>query len=510
MKNRFIYSEGSKRYHTYDYYLNKKYGVKTAKIALNAGFSCPHIQNTGRGCIYCDSRFRLPSPQSLKEQFEEKKAELSKKWRGAKYIAYFQAGSNTFAPLAELKRVYESVLDIEGLAGIDIATRPDCVSREIAEYLGVLNFKTNVTVELGLQTCHEKTAEFINRGYKLEAFLATYRLLSECKIPAAIHIINGLPGENREMMIETAKYIASLDPPPAGVKIHMLYVEPGTELYDLYRAGKIKLLSKEEYIDIVVSQLEYLPPQIAIMRLTGDPDGAAAIPEWVEKKFTVINDIDKLMEKRGTYQGARSGFPATLPAPAAAPQPSESLTNILSAAKRLLDVAIKENGVYADFTMGKGNDTLYIKKMCPSGVIYAFDIQAEALEITKKRLINENCFDENVHLICSSHADFKKYVPENTELDGAIFNLGYLPGGDKSVTTKTGSTIACLTDALEILKPGGVIVVSVYPGHEEGTTEGETVLAFAESLDQKLFDCLYHRLVNIPEAPFIVAFQKKL
>jgi len=132
------------------------------------------------------------------------------------------------------------------------------------------------------------------------------------------------------------------------------------------------------------------------------------------------------------------------------------------------------------------------------------------LEITKKRLINENCLDENVHLIHGSHADFKKYVPENTELDGAIFNLGYLPGGDKSVTTKTGSTIACLTDALEILKPGGVIVVSVYPGHEEGTTEGETVLAFAESLDQKLFDCLYHRLVNIPEAPFIVAFQKKL
>ena len=187
-----------------------------------------------------------------------------------------------------------------------------------------------------------------------------------------------------------------------------------------------------------------------------------------------------------------------------------SLTNMLSAAKRLFDISIKENGIYADFTAGNGNDTLYIKKACPSGKIYAFDIQKEALEITKKRLEQENCLDENVHLIHDSHANFKKYIPEGTKLDGAIFNLGYLPGGDKSVTTKTDSTLCCLRDALDILKEGGVVVVSVYPGHEEGVRESEEISNYAANLDKRRFDCLYHRLINIPEAPFITAFQKKM
>jgi methylase of polypeptide subunit release factors len=186
-----------------------------------------------------------------------------------------------------------------------------------------------------------------------------------------------------------------------------------------------------------------------------------------------------------------------------------SLTNMLSAAKRLFELSIKENGIYADFTMGNGNDTLYIKKMCPSGKIYAFDIQKEALEITKKLLEYENCLDENVHLICDSHARFKKYIPEFAELDGAIFNLGYLPGGDKSVTTKAYSTLFCLKEALGILKEGAVIVISVYPGHGEGAKEGEEILNYAANLDKRQFDCLYHRLINIPEAPFIIAFQKK-
>jgi len=536
----------SKRYHTYDYYLIQKYGVKTAKIALNAGFACPHIIKTGAGCIYCGEKYHndkkdLLSPQEIIEQFGQKKEALAKKWRDTKYIAYFQAGSNTFAPLEELKKIYESVLDIKDLAGIDIATRPDCVNREIAEYLCELNQKTgiDITVELGLQTCHDKTAEFINRGYKLEVFEEAYKILAGYKIPVSVHIINSLPGETAEMMIETAKYIAGLDPLPLGVKIHMLYIEPGTEIYDLYNAGQINLLSKEEYINIVVSQLEYLPRQIVIMRLTGDPqiDGGAKIPEpeWTRKKFAVINDIDKELARRDTWQGKLAGDEYVggnvgrdaLGAPqnttgigvnsrraeGVAPY-NKSLTNILSTAKRLLDVAINQNingGVYADFTMGNGNDTLYIKKARPSCLIYAFDMQAEALEITKKRLESENCFDENVRLIHDSHANFKKYfIGDNiTELDGAIFNLGYLPGGDKSVTTQAQSTLICLTDALDILKPGGVIVVCVYPGHDEGTREGEKILGFAAGLDKKQFDCLYHRLINISEAPFIIAFQKK-
>ncbi|MCL2773235.1 MAG: class I SAM-dependent methyltransferase [Oscillospiraceae bacterium] len=185
-----------------------------------------------------------------------------------------------------------------------------------------------------------------------------------------------------------------------------------------------------------------------------------------------------------------------------------SLTNMLAMAKRLLDVSIKEKGVYADFTMGNGNDTLYLKKACPSGTIYSFDIQKSALETTKKLLEVEDCFDETVRLICDSHVNLKKYIHE--QLDGAIFNLGYLPGGDKSVTTRTESTLKCLTDALEILRIGGVIVVSVYPGYAEGAREGEEILKFAQDLDHKQFDCLYHRLINIPDAPFIIAFQKKM
>ena len=540
-KNNFIYSDNNRRYYTYDYYLKQKYGVKTAKIALNAGFSCPHINQNGRGCIYCGEKYHnksnnLLSPDEIINQFNEKKSVLAKKWKDTKYIAYFQAGSNTFAPVPELKKIYGSVLDsdnpdkIENLVGIDIATRPDCINREIAEYLSELSKKIDINIELGLQTCHDKTAELINRGYKLDVFEKAYKILAEHNIPVTLHIINSLPGETPEMMTETAKYIANLTPLPLGIKIHMLYVEPETELYNLYSAEKIKLLSKEEYINIVVLQLEILPPQIVIMRLTGDPEipgynGASgsprpiAIPFWVQKKFAVINDIDKQLEKLGTYQGKSSGFKFMKQTPvsgevAATPFQKgayqESLTNILSMAKRLLDVSIKENGIYADFTMGKGNDSLYIKKACPSCKIYAFDIQKEAVEITKKRLEYENCFDENVYLIHDSHANFKEYMPEDTELDGAIFNLGYLPGGDKSVTTKTDSTLSCLKDALNILKIGGVIVVSVYPGHDEGTKEGEEILDFAANLDKRQFDCLYHRLINIPEAPFIIAFQKKM
>ena len=461
------------------------------------------------------------SPGEIVKQFDIKKEALSKKWRDTKYIAYFQAGSNTFASLDELKRVYESVLDTDNLAGIYTATRPDCITGETAGYLSELGVRTGLdtAVELGLQTFHDKTAGIINRGYKLEVFEEAYKILAGYKIPVIIHIINGLPGENYEMMLETAKYIASLDPLPLGVKIHALYIEPGTEIYDLYNSGKINLPSKEEYIDIVVSQLEELPPEIVIMRLTGDPEisdkSDKTLPEWVSKKFSVINDIDKELAKRGTYQGKKLEKSGETHQPLSARGAEQkSLTNILSFAKRLLDVAINRSleaggGVYADFTMGNGHDTLYIKKKCPKAEIYAFDIQQKALEATKERLESENCFDENIYLIRDSHGNFRKYMPEETELDGAVFNLGYLPGGDKSITTLTESTLICLKGALEILKAGGVIVVCVYPGHSEGTREGEKIFEFAENLDRKIFDCLYHRLINIPEAPFVIAFQKK-
>ena len=506
----FIYSGNYKRYHTYDYYLNRKYGGKVAKIALNAGFSCPHIA-AGGGCIFCAANNRagrLLTPAELRAQFHEKRLALAKKWRDTRYIAYFQAGSNTFAGLDALRAAYESVLaqERDKIVGLDIATRPDCVTREVAEYLADLKSRAgiDISVELGLQTCHDATADFINRGYGLEIFERAYKLLAEHKIAASLHVINSLPGESREMMLETAAYIARLEPLPLGVKIHQLYVAEGTRLCELYKAGRIELLSRDEYVDITVAQLELLPPEIIIMRLTGDPElnKMPAVPEWVQKKFGVINSIDKLMAARGTYQGRLSGHKYLREQ--ARPQ---TLTNMLGFAKRLLDISIRENGVYADFTMGKGGDILYIKKACPSAKIYAFDIQAQAVEATRRRLEAEGCLDGHIMLVNDSHANFREYISER--LDGAIFNLGYLPGGDKSLTTLTDSTLACLNGALEILKPGGVIVVSVYPGHEEGAREGEKILEFAGNLERKNFDCLYHRLINIAEAPFIVAFQKK-
>jgi len=181
MKNKFIYSNNYKRYHTYDYYLNKKYGGKVTRIALNAGFSCPHIKSGG--CIFCsvnNKSTNLLSPEQIRMQFHERKLTLAKKWRDTKYIAYFQAGSNTFASIEDLKIIYESVLTLDvPIIGIDIATRPDCVTREIAEYLAGLSKKININIELGLQTCHDTTADFINRGYNLKIFEQAYKMLAE-------------------------------------------------------------------------------------------------------------------------------------------------------------------------------------------------------------------------------------------------------------------------------------------------------------------------------------------
>ncbi|GHU37941.1 methyltransferase domain-containing protein [Clostridia bacterium] len=185
----------------------------------------------------------------------------------------------------------------------------------------------------------------------------------------------------------------------------------------------------------------------------------------------------------------------------------KSLTNILDTAKSALAVSFHPNGTYADFTAGRGFDSLYIRTVCPDCELYSFDIQESAVLSTKKLLTDSGRYDDRVHIIRDSHADFAKYM---TKLDGAIFNLGYLPRGDKSITTLLDSTMRCLTGALDMLSIGGVIVVQIYPGHEEGTREGNEILALAEKLDKKQFDCLYHRLVNIPEAPFIIAFQKKI
>ena len=306
----FQYSLDNKRYHTLNYHYKEKYHDKVIKVSLNAGFTCPNIDGKVGygGCIYCSKSgsgdFGGDISKSLSEQFDEIKDKLSKKWPRGKYIAYFQAHTNTYAPLSVLKEKYESVLKKDNVIGIAIATRPDAIEDEVLDYLEELNKNTDVTVELGLQTIHEDTAKLINRCHSLNQFEEMVKKLRKRNIEVVVHIINGLPFETKEMMIETVKYLNHLD--INGIKIHMLNIVKDTPLATLYQEKKFKVLSKEEYIDIVIQQLEYLRPEIVIHRITSDPDPKNLIePAWLIKKFCVLNDIDKEMKKRNTYQGKK-------------------------------------------------------------------------------------------------------------------------------------------------------------------------------------------------------------
>ena len=301
----------NKRYYTLNYFYKKKFNSKVFKVSLNGGFTCPNKDGSKGvgGCIYCSPSgsgdFAGNIKDNLVKQFYEVRDIMLKKWPDAKYIAYFQANSNTYAPLEELKEKYESVIDLPGVIGLSIATRPDCFTDEIYDYLEEISKRTYLTVELGLQTIHNKTLSFINRNHTTQEFEDCYKELKKRNINVIVHIINGLPGETKEDMIETVKYLNDLK--IDGIKIHMLHVTKNTKLADMYEKEKFHILTEEEYIDIVISQLEYLDEDIVIARITGDPVKEDLIePKWLLKKFCVLNDIDKEMVKRDTYQGAKT------------------------------------------------------------------------------------------------------------------------------------------------------------------------------------------------------------
>lgn len=300
----------NKRYHTLNYHMKKKFNTKVVKISLNAGFTCPNIDGKVGygGCIYCSasgsSDFGGDVNKSLVEQFREVRDKIDKKWPNSKYIAYFQAHTNTYAPVSVLKEKYESVLNIDDVIGIAIATRADCISDECLNYLKELNKKTFLSVELGLQTIHDDTAKLINRCHTLKQFEDTYKKLKNAGIEVVVHIINGLPFESEDMMLETAKYLNKID--VDGVKIHMLNIVKDTALEKLYKQTGFHLLTKDEYIDIVIKQLELLNEDIVIHRITSDPDPKNLVaPDFLVKKFCLLNDIDKEMKKRDTYQGIK-------------------------------------------------------------------------------------------------------------------------------------------------------------------------------------------------------------
>ncbi len=308
--NKFIYSNNNKRYHTLDYYYKNKFHSKVFKISLNAGFSCPNIDGTvgNGGCIYCSKsgsgEFAGNKEDSLRTQFDTVKEMMLHKWPKGKFIGYFQARTNTYADVNTLKKLYETVLAFDNVIGLNIATRPDSISEECLDYLTELNKKTNLTIELGLQTTNEKTAKLINRCHSLQCFEDMVKKLRERNIDVVVHIINGLPYETKEDMLNTVKYLNSLD--IQGIKIHMLSILKDTPLAKMYEKKHFKVLTKEEYIDIVIDQLELLRPEIVIHRITGDPKQDDLVePDWLVKKFCVLNDIDKEMVKRDSYQGKK-------------------------------------------------------------------------------------------------------------------------------------------------------------------------------------------------------------
>ena len=307
--NPFKYSDSNKRYHTYDYYLRKRFSQKCAKIPLDCGFTCPNIDGTCAtgGCIYCSggSGARLVSGLlPLGEQYRGGIEKMRGKWDVKSFIPYLQAYTNTHTSPDILEKILWEVAGFEGAVMVDVATRADCLGDDIVAVIDRVSRAIPVTVELGLQTAKDETARLINRGHDFDEFVRGFNRLRDGAplVKIGVHIINGLPGENVEDMKNTARSVANLHPDL--VKIHLLHVISGTALGDMYLRGEYTPMEREIYIKTVCDQLELLPPDTVVERVTGDGIASQLLaPEWSRKKVTVINDIDKELYRRESYQG---------------------------------------------------------------------------------------------------------------------------------------------------------------------------------------------------------------
>jgi radical SAM protein (TIGR01212 family) len=307
----FKYSDSNKRYYTLDYYYKHKYGCKIAKISLNLGLTCPNKDGTVGfgGCTYCSKLgsgdFAGNPILPLKEQFKSVKNMMLNKWPNCKFVAYFQANTNTYGDLSFLIKNWEEALTYENVVGINISTRPDSISKDCFDYLEKLNKKTDLIVELGLQTINDKTAKLINRCCSLKCFEDCVKELNKRNIKVLVHIINGLPYESKNDMLNTIKYLNNMN--IWGIKIHMLHILKDTAMNELYQKEHFHVLTKEEYVDIVCDQLELLNEDVVINRITGDPKIDDLVePFWLTKKFCIMNDIDKELLKRNSYQGKKN------------------------------------------------------------------------------------------------------------------------------------------------------------------------------------------------------------
>ena len=297
-----------KRYHTFNEHLRERFGGKIFKVSLDAGFTCPNRDGTlGRGgCVYCSERgsgdFAGDQGLSIHNQFIEVTDRMKKKWPNAKYIAYFQAYTNTYASVAVLKEKYEEAVLQEGVVALAIATRPDCLDDDVLDLIEEYSNRVYTWVELGLQTSSDKSAKIINRGYKLVKFEEALIQLNKRNIDVVVHTIFGLPGESSSDMLKTIDYVSHKD--IKGIKLHLLHLMENTPMVEIYKQKKLRFLTQEEYVDIICKTISMLPPDMVIHRLTGDSPRKLLIgPKWSLKKWEVLNAIDNKLKELDLYQG---------------------------------------------------------------------------------------------------------------------------------------------------------------------------------------------------------------
>ena len=301
-------SWNGKPYRSLDYMLRERFGEKVYKVTLNGGMSCPNRDGTlgTRGCIFCSEGgsgdFAADVSLSVTEQIESQIALLSGKRPIQKYIAYFQAYTNTYAPVEYLRKIFKEAMSHPGIVALSVGTRPDCLGEEVLDLLEELNRIKPVWIELGLQTIHEKTAQYIRRGYRLSCFDQAVENLRKRNIEVIVHTILGLPGESREEILETMRYLNKKD--IQGIKLQLLHVLKGTDLAYDYLAGRFHVYEREEYLALLIECLENLDPEIVIHRITGDgPKDLLIAPLWASRKREVLNLLHHQMKEQNSYQG---------------------------------------------------------------------------------------------------------------------------------------------------------------------------------------------------------------
>lgn len=298
------------RYYPLNLYFQQKFGARTQKISLDGGFTCPNVDGTVAlgGCTFCDNKAFSPSRRvrrdAIQQQIERGIEGLRRRYKTERFIAYFQPATNTYGPLDKLRILWDTALEDERIVGLIIGTRPDCIPEEVLDLVDEFAERTYVSLELGVQTIHDSSLDWMNRGHHHDAAVEAMQRVATRKFDVSLHIMLGLPGETREMMLATAEQVAIWN--PAGVKIHNLYAVERTELADQVRSGEVRMMELEEYVDVLADFLELLPPEMVIERISGDaPPSNLVAPQWCLQKGSIKQTLIETLERRGTFQGSR-------------------------------------------------------------------------------------------------------------------------------------------------------------------------------------------------------------